>query len=235
MSRIITYVDGFNLYHGAKELMGSSSNASTWKWLDLFRLSTKLCPNDEVVKVKYFTARVKSLNPKSSTINNQHAYLRALATQPHLETFLGQFDYRKSRMPLVNPPNLARYQVHRQFGLPLRRYEDGNISIPVWRTEEKATDVNLGSHLISDAFRDHFDTALVISNDSDLCEPIRLTTHDLGKKVIVVNPRGHRQQSVSIKNVASEVRNLRAAALTASQLPHVLHDEFGTIHKPEDW
>ncbi|NBW92657.1 MAG: NYN domain-containing protein [Actinobacteria bacterium] len=127
------------------------------------------------------------------------------------------------------------HRIHRLIGLPLRRYADGNTSIPVWRTEEKATDVNLGSHLISDAFQDHFDTALVISNDSDLCEPIRLTVHDLGKKVIVVNPRGHRQQSVAIKNVASEVRNLRAAALTASQLPLVLHDEFGTIHKPDDW
>ena len=215
--------------------MSSSSDSSTWKWLDLFHLSTKICPNDEVIKVKYFTARVKSLNPKSPTTNNQHAYLRALATLPQLETILGQFNYRKSRMPLVSPPNLARYRIHRLIGLPLRRYADGNISIPVWRTEEKATDVNLGTHLISDAFQNHFDTALVISNDSDLCEPIRLTVHDLGKKVIVVNPRGHRQQSVSIKNVASEVRNLRAAALTASQLPLVLQDEFGTIRKPESW
>ncbi len=215
--------------------MSSSSVSSTWKWLDLSHLSSRLCPNDEVVKVKYFTARVKSLNPKSSTTNNQHAYLRALATQPQLETILGQFDYRKSRMPLVNPPSLTKYRIHRLIGLPLRRYADGNTSIPVWRTEEKATDVNLGSHLISDAFQDHFDTALVISNDSDLCEPIRLTVHDLGKKVIVVNPRGHRQQSVAIKNVASEVRNLRAAALTASQLPLVLHDEFGTISKPDSW
>ena len=54
------------------------------------------------------------------------------------------------------------------MGLPLRRYADGNISIPVWRTEEKATDVNLGSHLISDAFKDHFDTALVSLFQQDI-------------------------------------------------------------------
>lgn len=51
--RTIVYVDGFNFYYGA--LKGTK-----WKWLDipaLFR--AVLSPQNEIAKVKYFTAKVQ--------------------------------------------------------------------------------------------------------------------------------------------------------------------------------
>ena len=44
--------------------------------------------------------------------------------------------------------------------------------VRVMKTEEKGSDVNLATYLLVDAFEDRFDVAVIISNDSDLKEPI---------------------------------------------------------------
>lgn len=53
MSRLIAYVDGFNLYHGLHDKWGRR-----YLWLDLVALVWSLRPRDELVAVKYFTASV---------------------------------------------------------------------------------------------------------------------------------------------------------------------------------
>jgi hypothetical protein len=40
--------------------------------------------------------------------------------------------------------------------------------------------VNLGVHLVRDAFRRAFDVAAVLTNDTDLVEPMRIVTRELG-------------------------------------------------------
>jgi len=51
--RTIVYIDGFNFYYG--EVKGTQ-----WKWLDLVKLfQNVLGDQNDVVKVKYFTARVQ--------------------------------------------------------------------------------------------------------------------------------------------------------------------------------
>ena len=50
--RVVTYVDGFNLYHALDDLKEPSL-----KWLDLWSLSASLVrPNEHLVGVKYFSA-----------------------------------------------------------------------------------------------------------------------------------------------------------------------------------
>jgi len=46
----------------------------------------------------------------------------------------------------------------------------------VWvdKTEEKGSDVNLATHLLHDGFRGMFEAAVLITNDSDLTEPVRV-------------------------------------------------------------
>ena len=55
--RVIVYVDGFNFYYGLR-------NDIRWKryyWLDIVSLFEKfLRPNQELVAVKYFSARPES-------------------------------------------------------------------------------------------------------------------------------------------------------------------------------
>ncbi len=102
----------------------------------------------------------------------------------------------------------------------------------VLKTEEKGSDVNLATHLLFDSFKDDFETAVVISNDSDLFESIRLSIA-LGKKVGIINP--HKNPSRKLTQIASFVKKIREGALKESQFPDDMRDEKGDFHKPETW
>jgi hypothetical protein len=41
------------------------------------------------------------------------------------------------------------------------------------------SDVNLGVHLVRDGFKGAFDVAAVLTNDTDLVEPIRIVTKEI--------------------------------------------------------
>jgi hypothetical protein len=58
----------------------------------------------------------------------------------------------------------------------------------VIKPEEKGSDVTLATLLLLDVFEKGCDTALVVSNDADLCLPIKLARIRLGPRVGIVNP-----------------------------------------------
>jgi hypothetical protein len=64
----------------------------------------------------------------------------------------------------------------------------GQRTVKVYKTEEKGSDVNLATHLMLDAFQRDCDLAVVVSNDSDLEEPIRVVMQVLGIPVGLLNP-----------------------------------------------
>lgn len=235
MALTTVYVDGFNLYHGAKELVGRESPGASWKWLDIHALSKRFVPRDQIHRVRYFTARVASPDHDPSLQQRQQAYIRALETDPTTSIHYGQFKLRKVRMPLVRRPNAVQQRLLRAAGQSVKRHPDGNTTVQVWKTEEKGSDVNLASYLIADAFRGQFEKALIISNDTDLCEPIRLVSTELSLPIVVVNPRGHTQPAAALRKVASQTRRLRVAALVGSQFPELLNDAHGTINRPPGW
>jgi len=49
------YIDAFNLYYGCVK-------HTPYKWLDLSKLCAILLPQHRIERIKYFTARVKSLS-----------------------------------------------------------------------------------------------------------------------------------------------------------------------------
>ena len=98
--------------------------------------------------------------------------------------------------------------------------------------EEKGSDVNLAAHLLNDAWKNAFDVAAVISNDTDLVEPIRMVSVELGKTVHVVCP-GRWEAAPQLRNVATHVRHIRRAMLQAAQFPDQVPGT--TITKPPLW
>ena len=98
--------------------------------------------------------------------------------------------------------------------------------------EEKGSDVNLASHLLNDAWKDLFEVAAVISNDTDLVTPIRMVTTERKKPVFVICP-GRWQMAPKLENVASYVRHIRSAMLKAAQFPNPIPGT--TISKPTNW
>ncbi len=84
--RTIVYVDGFNFYYG-------QIKDTKWKWVDLVALFRNvLGPENDLVKLKYFTARVRP-SPSDQGVNlRQETYLRALQAHcPLVEIVYGHF------------------------------------------------------------------------------------------------------------------------------------------------
>jgi uncharacterized LabA/DUF88 family protein len=113
----------------------------------------------------------------------QQTCLRALQTIPGLSIHLGHYLVSYPRMPLRYPP------------------ASGPRTVEVVKSEEKGSDVNLATYLLLDAFRKDCDTAVVITNDSDLREPIEIAQAELGLRVGVINPQKPGYRSRSLLNV----------------------------------
>ena len=105
----------------------------------------------------------------------------------------------------------------------------------VLHTEEKGTDVNIATHLLVDGFRDSYDMAAVLSNDSDLAHTIATVRAELKKPVVVLCPCTKKKTAFELKKVASYVKEIRSAALAACQFDPSLADTHGKITKPESW
>ena len=102
--------------------------------------------------------------------------------------------------------------------------------------EEKRTDVNIASYLLMDAFAGQYDTAVVVSNDSDLTTPIEMVVNQLGKTVITVNPYPARRQSSELRRAASRtIPEINTSVLRRCQFPDRLTDARGTFTRPPSW
>jgi hypothetical protein len=73
----------------------------------------------------------------------------------------------------------------------------------------------------------------VISNDSDLVEPIRIVIEELKLRVGVVNP--HKRNSVELSRYAAFIKPIRTWVLKQSQLPATIKDDVGEITRPARW
>ena len=204
----IVYIDGFNFYYGAVK-------GTPHKWLDLEALSRRLLPSDQIVKIRYFTARISARPDDPQQAVRQETYLRALNTLPLIETHFGHYVTRRTRMALATPP------------------ESGPRTVEVLKTEEKGSAVNLATYLLLDAFRGNCDTAVVISNDSDLAEPVRVAQVGAGIRVGVINPHLAKYRSRRLQGTF--FKQLRPNVLGQCQLPTTIHDSEGAITKPPTW
>ena len=102
----------------------------------------------------------------------------------------------------------------------------------VVRTEEKGSDVNLAVHLLNDGWLDAYDCGVVVSNDSDIAEAMRLVRRHRRKRIRLVTP-GTGRPSRQLMVQADFSRHVRASGPRHSQLPDPIP---GTnIRRPADW
>lgn len=134
-------------------------------------------------------------------------------------------------LPIGRYPNKSK-QSGRRRKRKIPRPLPNVVLAEVHTMEEKGSDVNLASHLLNDAWKGVFDEAVVISNDTDLIEPIRMVTVERGKTVHVVCP-GRWQAAPQLAAVATHVRHIRRPMLLAAQLPNPIPGT--TIRKPSGW
>jgi NYN domain len=218
VARTIVYIDGFNLYYRA--LKGTSH-----KWLDIAAMSAAALPaNCQITAINYYTAHISGRVDPSAP-RRQHAYLRAIATLPKVAIHFGNFLVSQKWAGLVQPPDFRPTFVLPPAAAPEVAY--------VWKTEEKGSDVNLGVHLVRDAFQGRFDVAAVLTNDTDLVEPVRIVTQELNLLVTLLTPTT--QPAVSLMRVATSVRHIKPY-IGPCQLPDSIPvPGKKPIAKPVEW
>lgn len=200
-SPVIAYIDGFNLYYGLK-----SKGWSRYLWLDLTALlGSLLRPYQQLVEVKYCTARVSS--PPGS-VQRQTLYIEALSATG-VKVIEGKFQQRDGHC-----------------------HSCGNT----WPDfEEKQTDVNLAVEMLTDAHLNRYETAVLVSGDSDLA-PAVTAVRELhpGKSVVVAFPPG--RQSDVLKKIASTAFGIGRAKIANAQLAPIVTTPTGRmLRRPTKW
>ena len=243
--RVGVYVDGYNLYYGAKKQCAGSQG---WKWLDIRSLMTTVVgaqrswPGASITKIVYCTARVDGrMNPEGHA--EQDVYLKALLASgsvDHIE--YGKYVVGIRPRPLAvkgalpgDAPRVVTsdwpVMVQSSLGVPQR---DAVFMVSTLHQEEKGTDVNVASHLLVDVFEGSVDAAVVVSNDSDLKFPVRLARQRV--HVGHVNPHGGNFAG-DLAGKAAEGRGdhwwrkLHPGDYTGHQLPAVA----GGYRRPAKW
>jgi len=181
-----------------------------WKryyWVDVKKLVTRLLKeNQQLIVTKYFTARISGPPDKQK---RQSIFLEALSTLTDFNIYYGHY--------------LSSTITCNRCG---RNWHD---------FEEKMTDVNIATEMLTDSFEDKFDTAILISADSDLVPPIRTIKRIYPqKKIVVFFPP--KRFSTHIKNFADIQLSIGRGSLVKSQFPDRIRKSDGMIlEKPLEW
>ena len=203
--RVAMYVDGFNLYYGLKSKMWQR-----YYWLDLRSLGENLLlPDQRLMTVRYFTARILPEPEDPEKVARQNTFLDALGTLPDVHIHYGKYSRRTKKCPKCGAAT---------------RIE-----------KEKMTDVNIAVELLGDAQDDKFNTAILVSGDSDLTGPVQEVRRRYpGKQVVVAFPPG--RVSKQLRNHATASFTIGRGVLKDSLLPDRVRRADGYILKrPPTW
>ena len=203
--RVAVYIDGFNLYYGLR-----SKGWRRYYWLDLRQMAKSLLRSgQELVMVRYFTTRVSPEPQDPGKATRQNAFLEALETLQDLYIHYGKY--------------IPKDQTCLNCGATWQTYQ------------EKMTDVNIAVEMLCDVHNQAFDTAIVVSGDSDLTGPVTaVRSRYPNKQVIVAFPPD--RVSKDLCQVATASFVIGRKKLADSQLPDRVTRSNGYIlTRPPSW
>lgn len=176
-----------------------------YKWLDIRKLIEIFVPRKELKGVYYFTA----LTTWNSEKVGRHKILIRALEQTGIDIVYGQFRRKDRYCPHCHKSYASR--------------------------EEKQTDVNIAIQLFRLAIEDRYDTALILSGDSDLLPSIRAVKSTFASKRIgVLIPIGRRAEE--LKNECDFHTRIREKNLAKCLFadPLILPDG-ASLAKPSQW
>ena len=177
------------------------------RWLDLRGVCASLLkPRQRLQLVRYFTTRVRD---DAAASERQAIFIDALLARGGIEIDFGHF--------------LSNSKTCRSCGV-------------VWKkNEEKRTDVNIAVRLLDDAYDDRFDTAMVISGDSDLVPPIESVRRRFpSKRLIVAAPPA--RWSGQLSQAANAAFRISPLTIRSNRLPDPVLTPGGVeLHAPRGW
>lgn len=176
-------------------------------WLDLAKLAQSLRPKQQLVGVRYFTATI--LNDPTAQSRQGH-YIEALSSKNPgiVEVILGRYQ--------------AKTKACRGCGHSYTSYE------------EKETDVNMATSIVVDAANGAFDSALIISGDSDMAPAVRAAKKSRQDLFIAAAfPPGRFSQELKHLMPASFPINVNK--VNKALLPDVFVARGKTFTRPQKW
>jgi uncharacterized LabA/DUF88 family protein len=179
---------------------------SDCRWLNLRELSKRLInPETEEIQTVYYFSALTTWIPERA--KKHLIYIHALRTVG-VKDILGKFSMRERKCPLCT----GHYLAH----------------------EEKKTDINIAITLLGDAVADKFDTALILSGDSDLA-PVTTKLKQLcpDKKIGIIIPKG--QSAMHLKQHADFFKKIQTKDLKKSLLPEQVTYNGKIITAPSGW
>lgn len=176
-------------------------------WLNIKLLCQNLIRSPQhLILVKYFTSRIKSPPDKK---RRQSIFIDALNTISGMKLYYGKYE-----------------------SFPVECESCGyKGKVP----EEKMTDVQIGVEIVSDAYQNNFDAALLVSGDIDLVPSIEMIKYKFpNKRVIVVFPP--MRSSDELRGVAHGYIHITEQVLKKSLLPEQIATVGGYIlERPSKW
>ncbi len=181
-----------------------------WKrfyWLNIQKMVGYLLKShQQLVETKYFTTIVEFPDDKKK---RQLTFLEALGTLSDFKIFYGHF--------LSDPVECSRC---------------GHVHIA---HHEKMTDVNIAVEMLTDAFTDRFDVALLITADSDLVGLVQAIKRLFGKKYVTIAFPPARY-STDLARAAGRPLHISRGILVGSVFPdNVAKPDGFVVSRPAKW
>lgn len=211
--KIYAYIDGFNLYYALKD-----KNWQRFYWLNLWLFAENLlAKNQELRLLKYFTSDVTGTTKDPQKPQRQQTYLAAIKTLSDTKIIKGSY---------ILEPKLCPVCQTQLYCLKCK--------IPIEEHTEKKTDVNIAVELLTDSYANAFDTALLITGDSDLSPAVEKAIKIFNKRVVVAFPPN--RNSNSLAKAASYSFIIGRGKFSKSQFPDTITRDRGTdISRPSTW
>ena len=199
MGNSIAYVDGLNLYYAIREM-----GWRRYLWLDIPALARDVLSTvgagDTLVGTKYFTSPMQN-DPDRA--RRQALYLDVLKIDSSLAVFPGNIKPFTDWCP--------------------------HCRMPIAKFHEKQTDTGMTAEIVSDALRDRFVSAVLITRDTDFVPAIRTVKRECPqKKIYLVRPPGMASWA-DLKYECDETVMLRSKRLARCQFPDEVVTPAGIV------
>lgn len=181
MSRIMIFVDGSNYYHSLKKSFQNTK-------IDFQKVSDFLSKGNDLINIYFYVSPVP-WQEDAEKYSSQQKYFEKLKLIKRLELILGRLEHRKNKKLEKVKRDFHKLYIEIKEDINSEKNADfeeleKNIDeiLKFGNKVEKGVDVNLAVDLVTLAFENKYDIAIVISNDGDFVPAVK-KAQSYGKKV----------------------------------------------------